>query len=88
MIEGDYKLIAYHDGVMRLYHIPTDIGERKDLSKRMPERVSKMKNKLAKWRFANIDDRYDTSENKKYNPGGDKALPQPQGELFVRPLRN
>jgi len=84
IIEGDYKLIAYHDGVMRLYHIPSDIGEKKDLSKSMPKRVSNMKTILAKWRFANIPDRYDTSKNLKYKPGSKNALPKPQGKLFVR----
>ena len=78
------KLIAYHDGVMRLYHIPSDIGEKKDLSKSMPKRVSSMKNKLAKWRFKNIPDRYDTSKNLKYKSGNKNALPPPKQKLFVR----
>jgi len=43
-----------------------------------------MKNKLAKWRFANIPDRYDTSKNIKYKPGSKNALPPPQEKLFVR----
>ena len=39
MIEGDYKLIAYHDGAMQLYDLSKDISEASDLSDAMPERV-------------------------------------------------
>ncbi|VGO13546.1 Arylsulfatase [Pontiella desulfatans] len=84
MIEGDYKLIAYHDGVMRLFDLSKDIGEAKDLSASMPERVGRMKKALAKWRFEHIPARYDTSLNKRYNPQADNALPEPVGPLFVR----
>ncbi|MGB0257293.1 MAG: sulfatase [Coraliomargarita sp.] len=84
MIEGDYKLIAYHDGVMRLYDLSKDISESKDLSGSMPERTERMKKALAKWRVENIPVRYDTSANPAYNPQADEALPEPQGELFVR----
>jgi len=84
IIEGNYKLIAYHDGVMRLYDLSVDIGERNDLSGSMPERVASMKKRLAKWRFGNVPARYDTSKNERYKPQADQALPQPKSALFVR----
>jgi len=84
MIEGDYKLIAYHDGIIRLFDLSKDISETNDLSAGMPERVGRMKKALAKWRFENIPARYDTAANPRYNPQADDALSAPQGLLFVR----
>jgi len=84
MIEGDYKLIAYHDGTMRLFDLSKDIGENTDLSASMPERVARMKKVLAKWRFEHIPARYDTSANPGYDPQAESALPKPVGPLFVR----
>ncbi len=84
IIEGDYKLIAYHDGVMRLYDLGVDIGEQNDLSASMPQRVTDMKGRLAAWRFTHIPARYDTRENKTYDPQHADPLPRPQGPLFVR----
>ena len=84
IIEGDYKVIAYHDGAMRLFDLSKDIGESNDLSGAMPERVGRMKKALAEWRVENVPARYDTSANPGYNPQADQALPEPQGPLFVR----
>ena len=84
MIEGDYKLIGYHDGTMRLYDIPKDISEQNDLSASMPERVERMKKTLAQWRFENVPARYDTRANPRYDPESALALPRPDGPLFVR----
>jgi arylsulfatase A-like enzyme len=84
MIEGDYYLIAYHDGVLRLYDLSSDIGETNDLSAAMPERVSNMKKRIMQWRVKNVPDRYDTSANPRYSPQADQALPAPDGPLFVR----
>jgi len=84
MIEGNYKLIAYHDGTMRLYDIPKDISEQNDLSASMPERVDGMKKRIMQWRVQNVPVRYDTSANPLYNPQTDQALPAPDGPLFVR----
>jgi len=84
IIEGDYKLIAYHDGVVKLYDLSKDIGEKNDLSVSMPERVSDMKKRLAKWRFSNVPARYDSRSNPNYNPQLEDALPEPKGKLFVR----
>jgi arylsulfatase A-like enzyme len=84
IIEGDYKLIAHHDGTMRLFDLSKDISESSDLSDAMPERTERMKKALAKWRFENIPARYDTAANPRYNPQDENALPAPQGPLFVR----
>jgi arylsulfatase A-like enzyme len=70
MIDGNYKLIAYHDDVLRLYDLSKDIGERNDLSASMPERVEGMKKRIMQWRKQNIPDRYDTRANEKYNLKG------------------
>jgi arylsulfatase A-like enzyme len=59
MIDGDYKLIAYHTGVNRLYNVSTDHGENTDLSLSEPVRVAAMLQKTASWRFTNITARYD-----------------------------
>jgi len=84
MIDGNYKLIAYHDGTMRLFDLSQDIGEANDLSTSVPERVGHMKHALAKWRVENIPVRYDTRANPRYDPQADSALPRPDGPLFVR----
>ena len=78
IIEGNYKLIGFHDGVMRLYDLETDIGEQNDLSAQMPERVSEMKKRLMEWRIANVPARYDSSVNEDYT--GEQS----EAELFIR----
>ena len=87
MIDGDYKLIAYHDGVNRLYRISDDIGEQRDLSGEEPERVAKMLGQLAVWRFSNIPPRYDTSVNPHYDPSLPGALPALGHPPFVPPVK-
>ena len=87
MIDGDYKLIAYHDGENRLYRIPDDIGEQNDLSAQEPERVASMHKQLAAWRFANIPARYDTSVNPAYDPSISGALPPLSQLPFVPPSK-
>jgi hypothetical protein len=45
LILGDYKLIEfYHDKIdhVELYNLKDDIGEKNDLSKKMPEKVKEM----------------------------------------------
>lgn len=85
MIDGDYKLIAYHDGVNRLYRIPEDIGEARDLSDKEPERVAAMHKQLAAWRFSNIPARYDTRVNPDHDPSQPGALPKLLHPPFVPP---
>jgi len=84
IIEGDYKLIASHDGTVLLFDLSKDIGEQHDLSAALPERASDMKKRLAKWRFENVPARYDTRVNPKYNPEAKDTLPALEGPLFVR----
>ena len=84
MIDGKYKLIAFHDGVTRLYDVESDIGENQDLSSSLPERVFEMKRRVAQWRVSQVPARYDTSANPDYNPAAKNALPKPAGALFVR----
>lgn len=51
--EGDWKLIEHYDsGRVELYDLAKDIGERNDLSKREPARVTEMRAKLSAWRMA------------------------------------
>lgn len=84
MIEGRYKLIAYHDGGLSLFDLEEDISESNDLASAMPERAARMKSAIAEWRFKHIPERYDTSANPRYDPEAENALPQPKGPLFVR----
>lgn len=86
MIDGDYKLIAYHDGENRLYRVTDDIGEQHDLSAKEPERVATMHKQLAEWRFANIPARYDTKVNPAYDPSLPDAIPASGKPPFVPPL--
>lgn len=83
-IDGDWKLIGFHDGVMKLFNLADDPGEQNDLSNVMPERVSTMQRRLLQWRIDHVPARYDTNKNPQFNPRAPQALPQPQGDLFVR----
>ena len=47
--EGDWKLLAYRSGILKLYNIPNDIGEATDLADKHPEIVAVLKQKLVKW---------------------------------------
>lgn len=87
MIGGDYKLIAYHDGENRLYHIPDDPSEQHDLSQKQPKRLAAMHKQLAKWRFANIPARYDTKVNPDYDPSLPDSIPSSGKPPFVRTHR-
>ncbi len=47
---GDYKLIEwYEDNSVELYNLKSDIGEKHDLAKEMPEKAAELKGMLAKW---------------------------------------
>jgi arylsulfatase A len=57
--EGDYKLIEWYeesvlglDNQVNLYNLKEDIGEAKDLSSQMPEKVADLRKKLHHWRQA------------------------------------
>ena len=48
--EGQWKLIErYEDGRVHLYNLTDDIGERKDLAEKFPERVTEMRGRLHDW---------------------------------------
>ncbi|HJZ53914.1 MAG TPA: sulfatase-like hydrolase/transferase [Gemmataceae bacterium] len=56
--KGDFKLVASAvDGVknVKLYNLKDDIGESKDLSAAMPEKVKELKADWDKWNAENID---------------------------------
>ena len=48
--EGDHKLINFYDtDSVELYNLKNDIGEKNDLSGKMPQLASRLKNKLKVW---------------------------------------
>lgn len=47
--EGDWKLLAYRNGRIKLYNVDRDIKEAKDLAGAYPERVKALTGKLAAW---------------------------------------
>ena len=49
--DGKYKLIEwYDDNSFELYDLAADIGEKKDLSKKMPQKAAELLGKLQRWR--------------------------------------
>jgi len=64
---GDFKLIEwYEDMRTELYNLKDDIGERIDLSSKMPEKTAELRKLLHDWRKA-VDAQMPTP-NPKYNP--------------------
>ena len=49
MREGDWKLLAYRSGDLKLYNVAEDTKEEKDLAKSKPERVERLRGKLVAW---------------------------------------
>ena len=48
---GSWKLIEFFDtGEVELYNLADDIGEKKDLAGKLPEKAAELKEALAKWR--------------------------------------
>ena len=54
---GDYRLIEWFDETicgpgneLELYHLKEDIGERKNLAEKMPDKARRLKDMLANWR--------------------------------------
>ncbi|QBG47298.1 sulfatase [Verrucomicrobia bacterium S94] len=47
--EGDWKLLAYRSGTLKLYNIAQDTGETNDLASSLPEKVKELKAKLIDW---------------------------------------
>ena len=47
---GDWKLVEnYEDGVVELYNLRADIGEKRDLAAAQPDRTKTMRTKLHAW---------------------------------------
>jgi arylsulfatase A-like enzyme len=70
---GDYKLIEWFDDTIcgtdnryELYNLKEDIGEKNDLSKKMPRKVDDLKKLLANWR--NKVEAQMLTPNSNYNP--------------------
>ncbi|MHC4995117.1 MAG: sulfatase [Planctomycetota bacterium] len=68
---GDWKLIHYYeDGRDELYHIASDVGERRDEAANRPARVKQMRSKLDSWlndtgaRIPQPDSRFDAAHKK------------------------
>ena len=47
--DGDWKLLAYRSGTLKLYNIANDIGEKDDLARKHTEKVQELKARLVKW---------------------------------------
>lgn len=47
--DGDWKLLAYRSGRLKLYNLAEDIAEKRDLAREHPDRVAAMKADLAAW---------------------------------------
>ncbi len=47
--EGDWKLLAYRSGTLKLYNIADDKEEKNDLAATHPEKVAELKAKLIDW---------------------------------------
>lgn len=64
---GDYKYIEhFEDGEQELYNLKDDLGERNDLSKKMPDKTKELKSKLHKW-MKSVDAKMPTP-NPNYKP--------------------
>ena len=47
--EGDWTLLAYRSGTLKLYNVTRDIGETTDLAAKHPGRVKSLTKKLQRW---------------------------------------
>ena len=71
---GDYKLIErFEDGRVHLYNLRTDVGEQRDLSGQMPEKVAAMRRNLHVW-YKEVDAKFLRAK-----PGGPEPW-RPQDE--------
>ncbi len=70
---GKWKLHEYfEDGRLELYNLESDIGERENLAKKMPEKAKELHAMLKAWR-KEIDAPVPTQLNPKYNEATDLA---------------
>ena len=65
---GDWKLIEFfEDGKLELYNLKEDIGERNDLSEKMPEKTKELHTLLQVWRKS-VNAPVPTKLNPEYDP--------------------
>ncbi|MFQ5730959.1 MAG: sulfatase [Planctomycetaceae bacterium] len=56
--QGDWKLLErFEDGKLQLYNLKTDIGERKDLAEKHPDRVAALRKTLHAW-YKTVDAKF------------------------------
>ena len=68
--KGQWKLIEFfEDGRIELYNIVQDIGEKRNLTEKMPEKAKELHNLLRKWRKS-VNAKVPTRLNPDYKPGG------------------
>lgn len=79
IIDGDFKLIAWHDGRRELFNLRYDIGETRNLAENDSGRAQRMFEQLAKWRWQNIPARYDPRMNPSFDSSKTGALPLASG---------
>ncbi len=56
--EGDWKLLAYRSGAIKLYNIANDISETTDVAAKHPQRVQALREKLIAWEIEMGVERY------------------------------
>lgn len=47
--EGDWKLLAYRSGTVKLYNIAADVKEQNDLANANPKKVKELRARLVAW---------------------------------------
>jgi len=66
---GDWKLIEYfEDGTLELYNLKDDIGETKNLARKMPDKAKELHRVMLDWRRS-VNAPVPTEKNPQYNPG-------------------
>jgi arylsulfatase A len=76
--KGDFKLIEFLDDMrVELYNLRDDIGEKRDLAAKLPEKVDELRNRLHEWRtevgaqMPTRNEKYDPSKPE-HDPAKDK----------------
>ena len=87
--EGDYKLVRYDSNVdtmsgvrnqpvssVKLYNLAKDIGEKEDLSAKMPEKVKELQAKWDEWNKLNVTPLWGAAHTDNDLRGADAARPK------------
>jgi arylsulfatase A-like enzyme len=81
---GDWKLIEFfEDGRLELYNLKDDIGEKRNLADKLPDRTRALHRRLAAWR-RRVGAPVPTKRNPKYDPNAKFA---PRGRRATRAPR-